>query len=920
MTLHDPLPEPVIARFPATATQLRCWFLDQVTPGNPALNVAVRWELRGPVQPATIEAAFQRVIDRHEVLRTRLVERDGALVQEVAANVRFRLAVVELRVAGDEDPAARIESIAHANGSVPFDLSQPGLIRATLVRISAERAMLLIVAHQVCFDGFSIRILGQEIGTIAAALEEGREPDLPDLPLQYGDFALWQQEYLACGVLEDDAAYWRAQLADAPYFEVEPDLPRPAKRGTGAAMISADLPPSFGERLEAEAKRRGVSVFAFGSAVLSRCLARFTGQSDILIGTQIAGRNDVELELLIGVFINNLVLRLPTDPEASFSDHLLRVRGVVQEALAHQAMPFNKLVELMNPARDPSRTPLISVNFNIQRTFLQNRRYGSFELVSAPSHSPGAVYDLNFQIVGRPSGWRVTLEYATELFRPGTIDALLALLLDAFEQALDAPELPLKALPLDPALEDRRDHRASHLGRLEAVTRELGSVADVAAVEDRGGSYVFVAPAPGQSTPLEDLPAEVMTHLAARLPAAELPLGVSVLLELPRDAQGQPRRAALRIPRKAPPPIVSPAPVDGVEDRLAEIWREILGVATIRSGASFFDHGGHSLLVLRMLGRVQQVFGYAPGIGAIYEDPTLRGLAARIAERVARPVAAEDDWRILPLARTGTGTPLIAVNNAATALAIHAGFSAERPTFCVRIFDGAPGTVHPPRRMEEIAAEYARIIVKAQPQGPYLLFGICVHGNVALEAARVLQAEGREIAAVVLKDVWEPHFVDRLMSDRRMRWQDRLHTLRRKIRRWRLGQLSGAAFLGSYTLVRRSGLLHVARALRLIDRVRRMDLEPEQEGFLDFLTRARDRYHPAPIDIPVLHAVTDDVPRGGRFDASLGWEHIVTGRLKTVRIPEILAMREVRIGTDALAREIEIFLAEARPARQAPPA
>ncbi|WP_145108791.1 condensation domain-containing protein [Cereibacter sediminicola] len=913
MTHPLPLTEPVVARFPATATQLRFWFLDQMTPGTPALNVAVRWELRGQVLPSSIEAAFQRVVDRHEILRTRLVEEDGQLMQEVAAAVRFRLSVVELRVAAGEDPSERIEAIAQETGAVPFDLAKPGLMRATLVRLSPERAMLLIVAHHVCFDGFSIRVLGHEIGTIAEAIEAGREPDLPELPLQYGDYALWQQEYLACGVLEEDGAYWKAQLADAPYFEIEADFPRASRRGTAAAMTSVVLPPSFGERLEAEAKRREVSVFAYGTAVLSACLARFTGQTDILIGTQVASRNDVDLEPLIGVFINNLVLRLPTDPEAAFADHLGRVRGVVQEALAHQSMPFHKLVELMNPPRDPSRMPLISINFNIQRTFLQNRRYGKFELLSAPSHTPGAVYDLNFQIVGRPSGWRVTLEYATELFQPATAQALLDLLVAGFDQALDHPGEPLKALPLDHAVLERRDRQAGRLARLEAAARDMGGVADAAAVAEPDGTYLFVVPRPDHAGPLEDLPAEVAAHLATRLDPADVPWGVSLLLALPRDAEGNLRRDRLRVPKKptSAPAAPASAPLRSIEAQLIRIWKDVLDRDTVEPTSNFFHLGGHSLLVLRMLTRVRDELGAEIGIGAIYDNPRLCDLAGVIrAQTAPAPAPDKDDWRILPLQRGGSGTPLIAVNNAWTATAIHAGFSADRPAICVRLFDGSPGQEHGRHSMEDIATDYADIILRAQPQGPFLLFGICVHGNVALEAARVLKARGHDIAAVVLKDVWEPGFVERMLADRRLRWLDRRHTLKRRVRRWWVGQMSTDAFLGGYRIIRLSGALHVARALRLIGRVRRTDLEPEEEDFIDFLVAARDRYRPDPIDVPVLHVVTDDVPRARGFDASIGWEHVVTGRLKTVHIPEVVALGALRIGTDRLAEEIETFLAE----------
>jgi thioesterase domain-containing protein len=434
--------------FPVTEGQSRCWFLDQLTPGNTALNVAVRWELRGNVRDDTVEAAFAAIVARHEVLRTRIVERDGAPVQEVMPAADSKLVVVDLRTMPQAAHDGRVEAIARESAAEPFDLARPPLIRVTLVRLATERALLHIVAHQSVFDGFSIRVLGHEFGALAEAIEAGSEPALPDLPLQYGDFALWQRDYLASAAIERDIAYWRAQFCDAGYFEVEPDLPRPPERGTAGASVHADLPGAFGERLEAEARRFDTTSFVYCTAVLSAVLHRLTGSEDILIGTQVAGRTEVDLEALIGIFINNLVLRVPVRPDTVFADHVRAARRVVQEALIHQNMPFNRLVEALNPRRDRSRNPLISVNFDLQRTtFFENRTYRGFELISRPSHAPGAIYDLNFLLIGRPDSWRLTLEYSTDLFLRETAQAILDQFVSTLAFALDHPQAPVSALP-----------------------------------------------------------------------------------------------------------------------------------------------------------------------------------------------------------------------------------------------------------------------------------------------------------------------------------------------------------------------------------------------------------------------------------------------------------------------------------------
>ncbi len=436
----------LIGEFPCTQTQLRCWVLDQLKPGNPALNVAVRWEIRGTFKASTIEAAFRRIIQRHEVLRTRFVERAGQPYQQVVEAVDFRMSVIDLRNMPAAQREQRILSIGEETASAPFDLGKPCLFRVTLLMVENDRAFILITAHQSCFDGWSIRVLGREVGEIAAAIDAGRQPVLPELPLQYGDFALWQDEYLGSYGFETERTFWKEQLGGAPYFEVPTDHPRQAIKTNNGNILSVVMPPEFSERIEKAAREHRVSLYSYGAALMSAMLHRFTGERDVLFGTQIAGRDHSDLEDMIGVFINNLVLRFPVAPEASFSEHIQATSGTVTAALNHQRMPFNKLVEALNPVRDPSRNPLISVNFNLQKAFLEDRRYGDFELISAPSQSPGVIYDLSFIMIGRPSGWRMSIEYNTDLFDRSTIESLLQLWQDIYELALAHPEAPLSAL------------------------------------------------------------------------------------------------------------------------------------------------------------------------------------------------------------------------------------------------------------------------------------------------------------------------------------------------------------------------------------------------------------------------------------------------------------------------------------------
>jgi len=906
----------VVAEFPLSTTQTRCWFLDRMKPGNTSLNIAVRWEVRGKVRAESIERAFQHVIERHEILRTRFVEVDGNPVQQVMERAEFKLDLVDIRTVPDDAQMARVDEIVKEGASRPFDLSRPGLIRAVLIRLAAERAILAFTIHQTCFDGFSIKVLGAEIGTAAQAFEEGRTPQLPDLPLQYGDFTLWQREYMDSGVLEAESAWWQEQLDGLSYFEVEPDLPRPAVRGQGVSEMTLNLPEDFGAKLTAAAKARGVSTYTFGAGVFSAAMHRLTGAQDFAFGTQIAGRVDPELDTLIGVFINNLVLRFAAEPDASLAGQIDRARVVMEGALSHQTMPFNTLVERLNPPRDPARTPLISVNFNLQTVFMESRTYGSFDLRSSPSHAAGAIYDLSMAVMGRPAGWQMVLDYSTELFTPETIEALLELVSDTFRHAFDAPDTALKDIPLPRHLAERGldDRRA-----VAAAERALSAhpmVREAAVIRAGRTLYGFVVPGDTGMVPLEALPTRLLDAVAGDPACADL-TGISVLGGFPRTSTGGVNKTLLNAPRT---PAAAARAVTARPDVLAALtadWEEILSVGGLTAESQFFDLGGHSVLVLRMLTRIRDRWGVQLDVAQVYEHATLGDLARLVTRRVgsaepAAEAAPEDsgDWRIIRMRKAGEGLPLIAVNNAATALAMATAGSAPRQTSCVRIHDHGRDVALTQTSFEEIAADYAEVVRKAQPEGPYLLYGNCVHGNLALETARHLQRDGAEVS-VVMKDVWEPTYAARLNADGSTRWREKLHALGNRIRAVREGEMSVAAMLGSYRAVRATGVLSLAARLGLIDRVRQTDLEADQERFIAFVTDMRNRYRPAPVDFPVLHVVTGITPQGRGFSPSIGWEGVVAdGRLRTVHIDKVTILRDRRVGVEKMARAVERFLGE----------
>lgn len=691
-----------VGRFPATFSQQRFWFQELANPGDPELNIAVRWEIRGKFSGAQLEKAVQQIIDRHEILRTCFVVDKGELYQEVVESVSFRLGMVDLRAVSPDEHEPRVAAMARELASRPFDLSQPGLLRITLVQLAADRAALLIAAHHMAFDGFSIGVLGHEIGQTMQALAERRAPDLPEIDLQYGDYALWEQEFEGSGALEEAGAFWENRLKDAPYFEIEPDLPRPATRATVGKTITRSFAEDFDHRMIAFTKSAGISFFTFGAAALSAALYQWSGKSDILFATPVAGRTDVEIEKLIGVFINTLVMRLDAQPEATLRAHVAGVGDSVTEALLHQEYPFDRLVRRLKPPRDASRRPLVSINLNMQRAFLQERQYGEFELISVPSHMPGIFYDLNVQIVGRNSGWKLMLDYNTSLFKSETAEEFAELLLETFETILQHPDRKLSELP--------KRHQPA-------------------------------------ATP--------SAHTAAPDQAAQ-------------------------------PGITSDHHAE-IRDAVQKVWAEVLGRPADECTGDFFDLGGHSLIALRMLARLQETLGQPLSLGTFLQDPTLDGFAATIAAMHASPdtktPSAETKpslWSILTLREATADSPVIVSLNQPFlyhALARQIGDNIEVVNLNITGDDNI-------RRLQDmdfatVASEAATLLHARYSGRPVVLMGHCVDGLLALRIAQQKALAQEFIPLVAMVDSWEPSvFVNR---GRRARLSARWMT---RLRRW----------------------------------------------------------------------------------------------------------------------------------------
>ncbi len=455
-TVAPPLADEGPLRFPSSIAQERFWAIDRLEPGSPALNIAVRWQLDGRVSSDLAERAFEAIIARHEILRTAFEEVDGALVQVVAPSVAFRIASVDLTALQAEPALLEAERIGRIEATARFDLAQAPLLRVTLVRIAEQRTLLLLTVHHMVCDGWSIGVLAREFGLQYDAARVGRPSGLPELSIQYGDYARWHRERIRGGEFEPETAYWQRQLRDLTYLEVAADRPHPPTTATGADIVGLLLDRRLTDGLQDLSRRHGNTLFVTALAALTILLNRYTGETDIAIGTQVIGRDEVELEDMVGVFINTLVLRQDIADRPMLAELLRRTQEMVQAALDHQNLPMEQLIQLLQPPRDMTRNPFFSVNFIYQRSFIRNESHAAFDLVDLPSHSPGGLYDLNFFMVERPEGWRLSCEYNSDLFRRETVVHQLEALRHLLEGFVRSPDCAPTELPLLDAAEQSR--------------------------------------------------------------------------------------------------------------------------------------------------------------------------------------------------------------------------------------------------------------------------------------------------------------------------------------------------------------------------------------------------------------------------------------------------------------------------------
>ena len=437
---------------PLSFAQQRIWFLDRLAPGNPYYNECAPWRLSFELDPEAIQAAVNEIVRRHETLRTSFQEWDGEPVQVISPHLEVELTQIDLRPLDAAAREAAAQREVQRDADTPFDITQPPLFRTTLLRLDEDDYTLILTMHHIVCDGWSMPVFFNEFSALYEAFVEGAPSPLPELAIQYADFAVWQRSLLGAGVITRQIDYWRRQLAGLPQLELPTDRPRPSTPSYRGARQYFRVSEAATAELNVLAQRENATLFMTLLTAFQILLSRYTGLEDIVIGVPIAARTRTELEPLIGFFVNSLVMRLNLEGNPTFREALRRARQVVLDAFANQDVPFEKVVEELHPERDTARNPLFQIifqYFNVPGAPLEETD------ASAEIETASSKFDIRFDMVQSTSGLLAFFEYNTDLFDAATMRRMASHFTTLLESIARDPDANVSSLELLTAAERR---------------------------------------------------------------------------------------------------------------------------------------------------------------------------------------------------------------------------------------------------------------------------------------------------------------------------------------------------------------------------------------------------------------------------------------------------------------------------------
>jgi amino acid adenylation domain-containing protein len=505
-----PLPPDAIHQL--SFAQERLWFLDQLNPNSAVYNVPLAVKLSGAIDANALERSVNEIIRRHEALRTTFTTVDGQPAPASRSELTVGLRVIDLASLPVGEREAKAHELSNEEARAPFDLTQGPLIRTTLIRMAEQRYLFLVVMHHIVSDGWSLVLFFQELSAIYEAFARGEESPLSERNIQYADYAAWQRDWLSGDVLQTQLTYWKKQLGgELPVLELPTDRPRPAVQTFNGAREWLVLPEALTAAVLALSRREGATLFITLLAAFKVLLYRYTGQENVIVGSPIANRPQVETESLIGFFLNNLALRSDLSGNPDFREALARVRQTALEAYANQDVPFEKLIDALKPTRDLSRTPIFQVYFNLFNFGAEIKLPGSDETVSfveawARSKEDLSKFDLTLYAGLQDRELKLALVYNTDLFDSTTIALMLAHFRALLAAAVAKPDESISKLslgvvagaesvqtdcirPANPFLEFRREEIEQSIG--DRFTLQVEKYPKRIAVKTRNHEWTY---------------------------------------------------------------------------------------------------------------------------------------------------------------------------------------------------------------------------------------------------------------------------------------------------------------------------------------------------------------------------------------------------------------------------------------------
>jgi len=433
--------------FPLSFAQERMWFLQQLEPENATYNRPINIKLTGKLNVTVLELSLNEILRRHEVLRSKYTVVDGLPILVIDTQINLKLSIINLRSSNQQK--TELEKLVKKEAQQPFNLANGNLLRATLVQLTEEQQILLLTTHHIVFDGWSAGVLIEELGKLYQAFSQNLPSPLPNLTIQYADFAQWQKEQLKQEKIQAQLTYWQKKLTgQLPILELPTDRIRKPVQTFQGAKYCLTLSPSLSKSLKDLSKQQGVTLFMTLLAAFATLLYRYTGEEDIILGCPIAGRSRLEIEKLIGVFINTLVLRIQLNSNLTFKQLLTQVSQVAKEAYENQDIPFEKLVEELNPERSLSHNPIFQVLFQLRNLPVSTVKLDDLTIEEVKFDRGIAALDLSLDIVEKPSELVCYFEYNTDLFDAVTIERMAGHFQVLLAGIINQPDEKISLLPL----------------------------------------------------------------------------------------------------------------------------------------------------------------------------------------------------------------------------------------------------------------------------------------------------------------------------------------------------------------------------------------------------------------------------------------------------------------------------------------